>query len=75
MVTKNSPWDDPIPGTCVATYRVSLSGVQQLLFALEGRSVAGDLGELVANLQQVPAEKVPAEKGVWFEKIWNSEQK
>lgn len=45
-------------GTCVATYRVSLSGVQQLLFALEGRSVAGDLGELVANLQQVPAEKV-----------------
>eukprot|EP00435_Cladocopium_sp_Y103_P074876 s6_g51.t3 len=47
-------------GTCVATYRVSLTGVQQLLSALEGRSLAttGDLGELVTNLQQLPAEKV-----------------
>ena len=53
-----------ITGTSVATYRVSLSGVQQLLSALEGRSEkTGDLGELLANLQLVPAEKV---RGAWL---------
>lgn len=45
-------------GTCVATYRVTLSAVQQLLSALGSGRAAGDLAELLENLQKVPAEKV-----------------
>ena len=49
-------------GTCVATYLVSLSGLQRLVAALEsGRAEAGapgDFQELVENLQTVPADKV-----------------
>ena len=43
----------------MATYRVALSAIQQLLSALGSGRASGDLAELLENLQKVPAEKVP----------------